>query len=132
MDFSELASYRPQLEKLLRADYARERKAAGPALASFVDDLSEFTLRGGKRFRALLVLAGYHLAHGRSPLTALPAAAALEHFQSWMLVHDDIIDHSQQRRGGVTMHLSLAQRHATQQLLGDGEAYGVGMGITLG
>ncbi|MCI4355283.1 MAG: polyprenyl synthetase family protein, partial [Thermoplasmata archaeon] len=64
MDFSELASYRPKLEKLLRADYLGARRAAASVLGPYIDDLSEFTLRGGKRFRALLILAGYHLATG--------------------------------------------------------------------
>ena len=132
MDFTELASYRPKLERLLRSDYTAAQRSAGPVFAPYLHDLSEFTLRGGKRFRALLVLAGYHLATGRPPDVVLPAAAALEHFQSWMLVHDDIIDHSEQRRGGPTLHRSMAQRHGTTQLLGDADAYGVGMGITLG
>ena len=132
MDFTELASYRAPLEKLLRADYAAARRAADAPFAPFLNDLAEFTLRGGKRFRALLVLAGYHLATGKDPEVVLPAAAALEHFQSWMLVHDDIIDHSAQRRGGPTLHLALAQRHQVTGLLGDAEAFGVGMGITLG
>jgi geranylgeranyl diphosphate synthase, type I len=132
VDFTELASYRPKLERFLRSDYTAARRSAGPVFTPFLEDLAEFTLRGGKRFRALLVLAGYHLATGRPPDVALPAAAALEHFQSWMLVHDDIIDHSEQRRGGPTLHRALAQRHATGQLLGDAEAYGIGMGITLG
>src|SRR5208282_1040185 len=132
VDFTELASYRPKLERLLRSDYTAAQRSAGPVFAPYLHDLSEFTLRGGKRFRALLVLAGYHLATGRPPDVVLPAAAALEHFQSWMLVHDDIIDHSEQRRGGPTLHRALAQRHGTTQLLGDADAYGVGMGITLG
>jgi geranylgeranyl diphosphate synthase, type I len=132
VDFTELASYRPKLERLLRSDYTAARRSTDAVFTPYLDDLSEFTLRGGKRFRALLVLAGYHLATGRPPDIALPAAAALEHFQSWMLIHDDIIDHSEQRRGGPTLHRALTQRHADTELLGDAEAYGVGMGITLG
>jgi geranylgeranyl diphosphate synthase, type I len=132
VDFAELASYRPKLERLLRSDYTAARRSSDRVFAPYLNDLAEFTLRGGKRFRALLVLAGYHLATGRAPDVALPAAAALEHFQSWMLVHDDIIDHSEQRRGGPTLHRALAQRHSVEQLLGDADAYGVGLGITLG
>jgi len=92
----------------------------------------EFTLRGGKRFRATLVLAGYHLATGKNPRPALPAAAAVEHFQSWMLIHDDIIDHAEERRGGPSVHRALAQAHRRDRMQGSGEDYGVGIGITLG
>ena len=132
MQFSDLAAYRPRLEKLLGSQYSAAHRAAPSVFRPYLDQLREFTLRGGKRFRALLILAGYHIATGRDPAPALPAAAALEHFQSWMLVHDDIIDHSEERRGGPTVHRALARAHIAAHRLGDPEAYGAGVGITLG
>jgi geranylgeranyl diphosphate synthase type I len=132
VDFSELASYRPRLERAIARDYAEARADARPVFRPYLDAIREFTLRGGKRFRALLVLAGYHLVRGEPPDAALPAAAALEHFQSWMLVHDDIIDHSEERRGGPTVHRALADRHRALGRLGSADAFGSGMGITLG
>ncbi|MCI4320794.1 MAG: polyprenyl synthetase family protein [Thermoplasmata archaeon] len=132
MEFERLTEYLPRVEATLAADYASARKASAPPFRGYLDRSREFTLRGGKRFRALLVLAGYHLASRKDPAAAVPAAAALEHFQSWMLVHDDIIDHSETRRGGPTLHRWFAEEH--RRLAGQGEstAYGVGMGITLG
>ncbi|HEY6238041.1 MAG TPA: polyprenyl synthetase family protein [Thermoplasmata archaeon] len=132
MDLTELLGYRPKLEAVLRSQYAAVRRASAPVFRPYLDDLDEFTLRGGKRFRALLVLAGYHLATGRAPDPVLPVAAALEHFQTWMLVHDDIIDHSEERRGGPSLHRLLADRHRRSGLLGDADAFGLGIGITLG
>ncbi len=132
MDLSELTRYVPRVEKTLRAAYRGERRAAPPAVRSYVDVNSEFTLRGGKRFRAILVLAGYHIATNRDPSPVLGAAAALEHFQSWMLIHDDIIDHSDERRGGPTVHRALAETHRQERREGSSEDYGVGIGITLG
>ncbi|MCI4318793.1 MAG: polyprenyl synthetase family protein [Thermoplasmata archaeon] len=132
MQFDELAAFRPRLERLLARQYDRERRRAGARFAEDLAALREFTLRGGKRFRALFVLAGYHLASGREPSVALEAAAGLEHFQSWMLIHDDIIDHSEERRGGPTLHCALGARHRGRSGLGDSDAYGQGLGITLG
>ncbi len=132
VNFLELAAYKPRIEAELRRQYADARRSARPVFRPYLDLLAEFTLRGGKRFRALLVLAGYHLATGREPSGALSAAAALEHFQSWMLIHDDIIDHSEERRGGPTLHRSLARQHAEEQGLGASAEYGVALGITLG
>jgi geranylgeranyl diphosphate synthase type I len=133
LDFRELSAWRTRIEAELSRTFAAEKKRAKhAALSDAVDTLAEFTLRGGKRLRALLVLAGYHIASGKSPAPALSAAAALEHFQSWMLIHDDIIDHAEERRGGATIHRTFANRHGTEQLLGSGEDYGTGLGITLG
>lgn len=132
MDLAGLFGYLPDLERELRASYRAERRRAPPSVRAYVDVNEEFTLRGGKRFRAVLVLAGYHLATGRRPDPALPAAAALEHFQSWMLVHDDIIDHAEDRRGGPTVHRSLASRHRDRGGIGSSDDYGTGIAITLG
>ncbi|MCI4318054.1 MAG: polyprenyl synthetase family protein [Thermoplasmata archaeon] len=132
MEFSDLALYLPAIEREIRRAYAAERRRAGATFAPYVDTLSEFTLRGGKRLRALLVLGGYYLGNRRSPEAAIGAAAALEHFQSWMLIHDDIIDHSEQRRGGPTVHRLVEGRHREEGGLGDSPSYGVGIGITLG
>jgi geranylgeranyl diphosphate synthase, type I len=132
VDLNELSGYIPKIESTLRASYATERRRAAPAFRPFLDILTEFSLRGGKRFRALLVLAGFHITTGRAPTPVLSAAAALEHFQSWMLIHDDIIDHSEQRRGGPTVHRSLERDHAAHHRIGSSVDYGIGMGVTLG
>ena len=132
MQFGELAQYLPAIEKEIRRSYAVERRRADPVFRPNLDTLSEYTLRGGKRLRALLVLGGFHLATRRTPEPAVPAAAALEHFQSWMLVHDDIIDHSEKRRGGPTVHRQVEQAHRAAERMGDPREYGIGIGITLG
>ena len=132
MEFDDLLAYRGPLERLLRRQYADERRRVVPVFRPYVDALDEFTLRGGKRFRALLLLAGYWIASGRDPRGVLPGAAALEHFQSWMLVHDDIIDHAETRRGGPTLHRVFEARHRSAHGLGGSAEYGVGIGITLG
>ncbi|HZY71413.1 MAG TPA: polyprenyl synthetase family protein [Thermoplasmata archaeon] len=132
MNFERLTAFRPRLERALRTRYAGERRGSDREFSEYWDLLEEFTLRGGKRFRALLVLAGYHLATGKDPSPALPAAAALEHFQSWMLIHDDIIDHSELRRGGPALYRSIEARVRASGAIGDPVALGVGLGITLG
>lgn len=132
VNFAELAGYLPELERALDGSYRAARRSAPRPFHPYLARLSEFTLRGGKRFRALLVLGGYRLA-SRGPMSvAMPAAAALEHFQSWMLIHDDIIDHSEERRGGPTLHRIVEAAHRADGGLGGSEAYGVGIGITLG
>ncbi len=132
MDLAGLARFLPRVERALGASYDRGRPEVPGTVRPFTALNREFTLRGGKRLRALLVLGGYRLATGRSPAPVIPAAAALEHFQSWMLVHDDIIDHAERRRGGPTVHREAATLHARQRLLGPRDDFGVGVAITLG
>ncbi len=133
MEFERLAKWLPRIEQEIARTYAGAREAArNDVAANALSVLEEFTLRGGKRLRALLVLGGFHVATGGEPGPALSAAAGIEHFQSWMLIHDDIIDHAEERRGGPSVHRLLATQHGDEQLLGSSSDYGVGMGITLG
>jgi geranylgeranyl diphosphate synthase, type I len=132
VDLAGLYRYLPALESELRSSYTTSRSSAPPSIRPYLETNREFTLRGGKRFRAILVLGGYYIATGRDPRPALRAAAALEHFQSWMLIHDDIIDHSEERRGGPTVHRSMAAAHRSTGREGSSEEYGMGIGITLG
>lgn len=58
----------------------------------------------GKRLRPVLLLLTAE-AFGTPPEDALPAALAVEIFHTFTLVHDDIMDHADERRGRPTIHL---------------------------
>ncbi len=58
---------------------------------------------GGKRLRPSILLISCGIVGGDED-QALPAAAAVELFHTWTLVHDDIIDRDPKRRGGDTVH----------------------------
>ena len=59
---------------------------------------------GGKRVRAILALVSCELAGGTAR-QALNAAAALEILHNFTLVHDDVMDRADERRGQQTVHL---------------------------
>lgn len=59
--------------------------------------------RRGKALRPLVLMLSC-AAVGGDEATALPAAAAVEVFHTWTLVHDDIIDRDDTRRGLPTVH----------------------------
>ncbi len=70
-----------------------------------------YPMRGGKRIRPALLLWSCG-ALGGDPETARFAAAAVEIYHNWTLVHDDIIDCDELRRGIPTTHIEL-KRHAS-------------------
>ena len=58
---------------------------------------------GGKRLRPFLVLKSCKLVGGREE-DAIPTAAALELLHTFTLIHDDIMDQDEKRRGVPTVH----------------------------
>lgn len=58
---------------------------------------------GGKRLRPMLLLLAYRL-FADDVQRALPAAAAVEVFHNFTLLHDDIMDNSQLRRGKPSVY----------------------------
>ena len=75
-------------------------------------DVFKTSCDGGKRLRALLVILGYKLAGNTEiPIDIYKAAASYEIFQTAILIHDDIIDESELRRGKKTVHVALGNDH---------------------
>ena len=83
----------------------------------------------GKMMRALLVVLGYRMS-GLRHLTddVLRCASALELLHSAMLIHDDIIDRSDERRGQPSWHVRYAQLAAAR---GAAESAHVGRSMAL-
>lgn len=66
---------------------------------------------GGKRLRPLLVLMGYQLFDGKVE-NAVPSALAIEIFHNFTLLHDDIMDKAEKRRGQPTVHIKFSENAA--------------------
>jgi geranylgeranyl diphosphate synthase type II len=66
---------------------------------------------GGKRIRPKLALLGA-LAVGRNEKDVLPAALALEVFHNFTLLHDDVMDKAEVRRGRPTVHVKWNENTA--------------------
>lgn len=65
----------------------------------------EYTLAaGGKRIRPQLAMIASQLFGGKDE-NVLPAALALEVFHNFTLLHDDVMDHADVRRGRPTVHV---------------------------
>lgn len=88
--------------------------------------------QGGKRLRAQLLLASHEAHRGRYPHSAVGVAAALELFQTAALLHDDVLDDSDLRRGRPTAHRTLAALHAAGDWQGSSTQFGAAGAILAG
>lgn len=99
-----------------------EAKSYGPGMVAMVDALRDLVLRGGKRSRAALLVAGYRAASSGAPFdVALDAGVALELLHAYFLVHDDWMDRDETRRGGPSVHSALS-RHFHSRERGEASA----------
>jgi geranylgeranyl diphosphate synthase type I len=122
------------------AGYLAERRAELPELArtfaQAVDALSDFALRGGKRLRPTFAWWAWRAAGGEpdGPRAdaVLHAVSALELIQTCALVHDDIMDASELRRGHPTVHVRFTEAHRAGGWLGEPERFGTAAAILLG
>lgn len=114
----------------------------GGRLPNLAQPLQEFMAAGGKRIRPVLSLVGWHAAGAAgTPATAYCLAASLELFHAFALIHDDVMDRSETRRGQPTVHRAQArdyERRRPAALAGHPEAaaaaerFGEGAAILIG
>ncbi len=99
--------------------------------------LTSRLLAGGKRLRPAFCAWGYAAAAGlegdESSLgPVLAAAASLELLHASALVHDDVMDDSDTRRGDPSAHRQFESLHLADERLGDHETFGRAGAILLG
>ena len=104
-----------------------------PQLGPVTAVLRDFLLDGGKRLRPAFCYWGWRGAGGDGrDEGAVAAAAALELLQGGALVHDDLIDRSDTRRGLPAVHRRFEALHAAEGWRGDGAQYGAASAVLLG
>jgi geranylgeranyl diphosphate synthase, type I len=133
---SESSSLSSKVQRRLDATIDENLRVLGPIgvdVPAFLEQAASFTT-GGKRLRASFCAAGFGSATGTSEHTeaVVRAAASIEFFHAAALVHDDIIDRSDTRRGAPSTHRAFARHHRASAWAGDETHFGLSAAILLG
>jgi geranylgeranyl diphosphate synthase type I len=114
-------------------DAQAERLAPLGADAERLVAAARTSVSGGKMFRASFCWWGHHAVAAPSDEAALlRACAALELLHASALVHDDLMDASDTRRGHPATHRAFEAEHRAVGWRGDGDQYGAAGAILLG
>ncbi len=107
-----LGAVRREVDARLAAlfeDTLAELRPHGGDVVKMAEAARDLTLRGGKRFRAGMLVAAYAGVAPRASLEpAYAAAVSIELLQSYLLIQDDWMDGDRMRRGGPSAHAQLA------------------------
>ena len=102
------------------------------ALESVADAAQRFILSGGKRVRPAFAFWGYMGSGGQDGPEVIECLASLEMLQAAALIHDDLMDDSDTRRGEPAVHRQFAQRHIGAGWAGSARDFGASAAILLG
>lgn len=106
-----------------------EAKRVSSVNSWFYEDIKDFVLRGGKRLRPVGLIFAYEGVGAKYKGDVYKASLCVELLHNSTLIHDDIIDHDELRRGGPTFHVLYRDRFT--EMFGEvgAEDFGVAMGI---
>ena len=119
------------LEEFLTA-CADEAAGLEPLVAGVTREIRNLVIAGGKRLRPAFVYWGHRATGATHDERVLTAAAAVELLHTFALIHDDVMDRSETRRGRPAVHRSLAGQHRADRLLGDSDWFGISAAILAG
>ena len=131
---SALPQVRSQVGQVL-AEFLAKQRAVLPGAADELRpglDALDALLAGGKRLRPAFCYWGWRGTGAADCPELLAAAAALELLHAAALVHDDVMDGSDTRRGQPALHRRFAAYHAERGWRGSAAAFGTGAAILLG
>lgn len=95
------------------------------------DSLQEL-LTGGKRLRPAFAYWGFRSTGAAHNDEIVKAAASLELLQACALIHDDVMDGSDTRRGKPAVHRQFETVHSSGAWQGSATSFGVGAAILVG
>ena len=131
----QLKSLREQVEAQLQ-DFLKIQSdyftAIAPELKPAATSLTAFVINGGKRFRPLFAAVGAMGAGSQLSAAEIRAFASLELLQACALVHDDLMDASDTRRGEPAIHKLFESMHESEKYQGKASQFGLSASVLIG
>jgi geranylgeranyl diphosphate synthase type I len=107
-------------------------RAMGSELEPVATALGRFLLDSGKRLRPLFAAIGHLGVGGELSPGILRAISSLELVHVCALIHDDVMDASDTRRGAPAIHKQFEVLHEQEGLHGSARQFGAASAILLG
>ncbi|MEN9351495.1 MAG: hypothetical protein RL455_436 [Actinomycetota bacterium] len=104
----------------------------GPELDPVAVGIEKFLLDSGKRLRPLFAYVGMLGAGGETSPEIIKAISSLELIHVCALIHDDVMDGSDTRRGAPSIHKAFEQMHSNKNLSGSASQFGESAAILIG
>lgn len=130
---TQVVDFLAELEKRERwvASYLRSKEfESWFSPAHLKEAVYSYVNRAGKLLRPAVLLLSCGAVGGKEE-DAIPAAAAVEMFHTWTLVHDDLIDNDDKRRGGFTVHAQSSRIAKKEMNYTDQQAKDYGRDIAI-
>ncbi|MEE9525651.1 MAG: polyprenyl synthetase family protein [Candidatus Woesearchaeota archaeon] len=127
-DYKQLVDH--EIEKFFNKKI-RKAQRIDESSVELLEFLKDFC-SGGKRIRAAMLYYGYRCFKNNNVHEAIKASMSIELIHSYLLIHDDIIDNDNKRRGGPTVHYAyqkLAQKRYKNK---DAKHFGISFAIIAG
>ena len=131
MEFQEkLLWYKKKIDTHLKEFLKREKQKAPNSYSKKIYEfILDYVLRGGKRIRPILFIEGYRACDGKDIDEIIKASLAVELLEGYLLIHDDIIDRDEVRRGGPSFH-ELTKTWYKEEF-GDKDSYHFGVAFAI-
>ncbi|MFX1450140.1 MAG: polyprenyl synthetase family protein [Promethearchaeota archaeon] len=101
-----------------------------PFIIKYYSDLKQYIVTGGKRLRPIALILAYEGKGGRSLEAIHKLSISVELLHNASLIHDDIIDHDETRRGEPSFHIAFQEWFDYNlQGISRQQDFGVTMGI---
>jgi geranylgeranyl diphosphate synthase, type I len=121
-----LSRYNKEVQPVIDSVFAKAKQHGGkydPVTLELIEDYGKL-MQEGKRIRGCLVILGYEMFGGEKKDQIMQASVGMEVIHSALLIHDDIMDQDNTRRGMTTLHKKYEQAF--------GEHYGQSMAMAIG